>query len=124
MGETRDRVLIAGSGIGPAMAALAAAGIGHSQIVVLNDGPDYALDLDMMMDRLDVLSMFAADDRPRDRMGFRHPHPPKMEGCAKVINAMFIGLSGRVDHIDTPKPMSKRRARRLRGRATPATASL
>ncbi|MES3054940.1 hypothetical protein O6V14_04790 [Sphingomonas faeni] len=55
------------------------------------------------MDRLDVLSMVLGqgDDRPQDSMGFRHPHPPARR---------------EITFIDTPKPLSKRRARRLRGK--------
>ncbi|PTQ64487.1 hypothetical protein C8J45_103337 [Sphingomonas sp. PP-CE-3G-477] len=77
--------------------AMACAGIGGG---IAPRGRGF--DLDYMDDSLDTLAFIMGDDRPRDSMGFRHPHQRARREIA---------------FIDTPKPLSKRRARRLRGKA-------
>ena len=108
-GEGRKVAVVGGGAAGTAsLVAAILAGAGHSLAIV---GHDDALDhLDLhrrpdLMDRLDVLSMVLGHggDRPQDSMGFRHPHPPARREIA---------------FIDTPKPLSKRRARRLRGKVS------
>lgn len=113
MTEEERKVVVIGHDTGFAsatlLATLASGGLSIPTVI--------RLDEDRLMDRLDILEMFLPpDDRPRDRMGFRHPHPPKRDGRAAVVDAMFNGLRGKVEHIDTPKPIGKRKARRMRGK--------
>lgn len=91
------RVLIAGSGLGlhAAAAAMLMAGYGANLLAV-----DVDRRRDDLWDRLDGLDMIL-DDRPRDSMEARREWP---------------ALRDPVRHIDTPKPTSKRKARRLRGK--------
>ncbi len=89
-------------------------GSGYSDRVVidLNDG------LSRYREEMDMLStVIAFDDRPRDRMGFRHDRPTHR---GRVIGRMFNGLPYDVTHTDNPKPISKRKARRLRGKGRAA----
>lgn len=110
MSERDSRVLIvghdAGPGFGAAMAALVSADIAGLQIIALEDHPHRD---SRLHDRLDILGMIARDEPRAYR---RAPDTDR----GRVITSMFAGLSGSVRHIDTPKPISKRKARRLRGK--------
>lgn len=103
------KVVVVGDGLhsAAAMAALLAGGLSGHQAIILQDDP--YRDIDRMIDTLDVLSVFAPS-APR-------PRRSSTSDRGRVVSAMFNGLTGRVQHIDTPKPISKRKARRLRGKA-------
>ena len=98
----RDEIAITGAqgfGLSPALiASLAAAGV---VIVNLDDERERRHDVDLL-DRLDVLDMLI--------------------GTWPKSGAPNTSIPGRltrreIEFADTPKPLSKRRARRLRGRA-------
>lgn len=80
----------------PTLLALAASSVG-APLFMLEDERDSIRALDRLQDRLDVLSLIG-DGRPK-------PLP------------RYLPRKDAVVHIDTPKPLSKRRARRLRGRS-------
>jgi hypothetical protein len=99
----RDEIAITGAhgfGVSPALiASLAAAGV---VIVNLNDEHERRRHDFDLLDRLDVLDMVIG---ARPRSGAPNTYTPGR-------------LTRReIEFIDTPKPLSKRRARRLRGKA-------
>lgn len=89
-------------------------GSGYSDRVLINVGDD-------LMGRRDEMGILRGlmieDDRPRDRMGFRRDRPTQR---GRVIDRMFNGLPYDVTHTQTAKPVSKRKARRLRGKGRAA----
>jgi len=117
-----QRVMIVDAGIDTAKAvAEALAGMPGATMFMVGDDPHVRIiDEAVDMPRLAMFDALLAIEpvRRRDRMGFYHePRPQPRTDRGRVSRQTFDGLAGDVTHIDTPKPISKRKARRLRGKA-------
>lgn len=128
--DRKDVAIVGGMSMMAAMAAAEAAG----HVLVMLDRQSIMNELHFpepirlephryqaLDERLSILQHIVGldDERPRDAMGFRHV-PPEVgmyRGRVYDLYAQAATRLSQTPHIDTPKPVSKRRARRLRGKA-------
>jgi hypothetical protein len=100
----RDRIAITGAHGFGISAALIASLSAHGVVVVnLEDEPEQmTLRRDATLDRLEMLEMLVGAKPRSGAPNTYEPGPPTRR---------------QIKFVDTPKPLSKRRTRRLRGRA-------
>lgn len=117
-----DRIaLIGADGNMAAMVAQALSDVPGVSVLILGDEPrfniiDEAADMARLAMLDGLLAVEGPDQRYRDRLGFMHARRSTPTGEVDALRWLLPRRE--VTHIDTPKPISKRKARRLRGKAS------